>query len=507
MKKYVSIFMLLTGFALTSCYDVPEPYLADGEGLPEEEEYIVVEPSGSGTVADPYNVAGLLKAVANLKSDEQTETELVVKGIVCSIKEFNADNGNFTFYISDNGKTTSDQFYIYRAKKGANSENFTSEDQVKIGDRVVVQGFVTNYNGTIETAWASNGKNAKVIETSNTSSGESGTTVDILGDVIFFEESLDGKQGDFTLNNVQLPEGSTRVWATDATNHCMKASGYVSGKTLACEGWLISPVINLKKATEAYLTFDHYCNKFNVDASTQCSVLIKPENEQEWTELPVEDWPTAKFVTVANVNISHFIGSKVQIAYRYTSNTSSAGTWEIKNVKVTGFGEKGYNGLTWEDFSNGYFDQWDDATGLPLGWQENTTIGNATVSPSEDSYSRLYAVCITGTLAISRFAYRELGFEPGSYTFSFYAKAATQAGGSVKAGYTTVQDGGSVTYAKEETGSGADKVLQLYNNEWTRYDFTFTVEEQKALILVIAIPTKSKGKDVLVDDVTLTKNN
>ena len=44
MKKYFSILvMLLTGFAFTSCYDVPEPYGINAGDLEEEEE-VIIEP-------------------------------------------------------------------------------------------------------------------------------------------------------------------------------------------------------------------------------------------------------------------------------------------------------------------------------------------------------------------------------------------------------------------------------------------------------------------------------
>ena len=63
--------MLLTGFAFTSCYDVPEPYGINAGNIEDEEE-VIIEPSGSGTVDDPYNVAGLIKAVANLAAGTST---------------------------------------------------------------------------------------------------------------------------------------------------------------------------------------------------------------------------------------------------------------------------------------------------------------------------------------------------------------------------------------------------------------------------------------------------
>ena len=502
MKKYFSILaMLLTGFAFTSCSDVPEPYGINAGNLADEEE-VIIEPAGSGTVADPYNVAGLLKAVANLANGENTSTELVVKGIVSQVKnDLNPQFGNLSFYISDNGKTT-EQFYVYRAL-GLNGEMFTSNDQVQVGDVVVVQGTVTNYNGTLETVQ----NKARLLSTTNTSGGTT-PTVDILGDVIFFEDALDGSLGDFTVNNVKLPGTSSYVWTGDKNYHCAKASGYVGGSCQESEGWLICPLINLKKATEAYLTFDNYCSKFNVDASTQCAVLAKADDEQEWTALSVEEWPNGTFATIANINLSQFVGKKVQIAFKYTSTTSSAGTWEIKNFKVTGFGEKGFNGTTWEDFANGDFSGWDAAGVKPMGWQDDTSKGNATLSRSEDCLSQPYAVSIAGVaLGERRMASQMMYFDPGTYTCTFSAKAATQAGARVQAGYWP-QTASATIWDTESDPTGAPTTTTKrtdLTDSWQEISFTFTIEEGVPASLVIGVPTGSKDKAVLVDDVTLTK--
>lgn len=497
MKKYFSILvMLLTGFAFTSCYDVPEPYGINAGDLEEEEE-VIIEPSGSGTVDDPYNVAGLIKAVANLAAGTSTSTELVVKGIVSQVKnDLNPDYGNLSYYISDDGKTT-EQFYVYHGL-GLNGEKFTSNEQVAIGDVVVVQGTVKNYNGTLEF----DQNKSKLLSTTNTSGG-GGESVDILGDVTFYEETFASSLGEFTTDNVLLPTGSTRVWAYSDKYKCASASGYVGGSTLASEGWLISPLINLKKATEAYLTFDNYCSKFNVDASTQCAVFAKADDEQEWTELSVDEWPNGTFATVANINLSQYVGKKVQIAFQYTSTTASAGTWEIKDFKVTGFGEKGYNGTTWEDFTNGDFTYWDAAAAKPVGWQEDTQKGNATLSRSEDCQSQPYAVSIAGVaLGERRMASQAMYFEPGTYTVTFSAKAATQAGARVQAGYWP-QSATAAIYDTDATGG--TKRTELTNESWQEISYSFTIEEGTLASLVIAIPTSSKDKAVLVDDVTLNK--
>ena len=494
MKKYFSIFWLLAGFVLTACVDVPEPYGINAGDIEEEEEVIIL-PSGSGTVADPYNVAGLMQAVANLESGASMSQEVVVKGIVSQVKnDLNPDFGNLSYYISDNGKTT-EQFYVYRGL-GLNGEKFTSNDQVAIGDVVVVQGTVKNYNGTLEF----DQNKSKLLSTTNTSSG--GESVDILGDVTFIEETFASSLGEFTTNVVQQPAGSTRVWAYSDKYKCASASGYVGGACQESEGWLISPLINLKKATEAYLTFDNYCSKFNVDASTQCAVFAKADDEQEWTELSVDEWPNGTFATIANINLSQFVGKKVQIAFQYTSTTASAGTWEIKNFKVTGFGEKGYNGTTWEDFTNGDFSEWDAAGTKPTGWQDDTSKGNATLSRSEDCQSQSYAVSIAGAaIGERRMVSQQMYFDAGSYTVTFSAKAATQAGARVQAGYWP-QSAAATIY---DTDGGSTKRTELTNESWQEISYSFAIEEGTPISLVIAIPTGSKDKAVLVDDVTITK--
>ena len=65
MKKFIySMFALaISAMTFTSCEDVPAPY-----ALPGNEDPVVIEPTGSGTLEDPYNVAAAFSAVANLTS-------------------------------------------------------------------------------------------------------------------------------------------------------------------------------------------------------------------------------------------------------------------------------------------------------------------------------------------------------------------------------------------------------------------------------------------------------
>ena len=78
--------------------------------------------------------------------DENTQVDAYVKGIISQIDEVNTSYGNATYYISDDGSTTG-QFEIYRGAY-LDGEKFTSADQIKVGDEVIVFGKIVNYKGT-----------------------------------------------------------------------------------------------------------------------------------------------------------------------------------------------------------------------------------------------------------------------------------------------------------------------------------------------------------------------
>lgn len=148
MKKiFYSLFALaISALTLQSCEDVPAPYDIPGSG----EKPSVVEPAGTGTEADPYNIAGILKATESLASGENLPEKVYFKGVVTSVKECSPSYGNATFYLGDDIESTK-TFYVYQCL-GVGNKNITSEDEVQIGDTITIYGTITNYNGTIETA-------------------------------------------------------------------------------------------------------------------------------------------------------------------------------------------------------------------------------------------------------------------------------------------------------------------------------------------------------------------
>ena len=141
--------MALAVFALTSCEDVPAPFDFPTKGgeVPEA----TAEPAGSGTVADPYNVAAAIEYTQSLEAGTESPSNIYIKGIISSIREeYSTQYGNGTFYISDDG-SAKNQFLVYRALYLKNKKFSASDTQIQVGDSVIICGIVTNYNGTLET--------------------------------------------------------------------------------------------------------------------------------------------------------------------------------------------------------------------------------------------------------------------------------------------------------------------------------------------------------------------
>ena len=144
MNKILKTMMLaaVTAFGLASCEDVPAPFIEPEK--PGEGEVIGAE--GNGTLEEPFNVAAVIKYVQELGADIESPEKVYIKGIVCSTKEISAQFGNATFDISADGELAGEKFTVYRAK-GLNNQNIKSEDDVQVGDEVIVYGNVVNYKG------------------------------------------------------------------------------------------------------------------------------------------------------------------------------------------------------------------------------------------------------------------------------------------------------------------------------------------------------------------------
>lgn len=135
---------LMTAFTFTSCEDVPAPYDIPNGGNGGETTTEVAE--GNGTVDSPYNPLAVVQYIKSLEAGVNSSNYVYIKGIVSSTKEISAQFGNASFYISADGTTTGTQFYVYRVK-GLGNKNIASDDEVKVGDGVIICAKVVNYGG------------------------------------------------------------------------------------------------------------------------------------------------------------------------------------------------------------------------------------------------------------------------------------------------------------------------------------------------------------------------
>ena len=149
MKKLFNylIATALMAFTFTSCEDVPSPF---GDIVKPDSggEEVVIEPSGDGTEANPYNVAGVLEFISGLGADTPSTKDVYVKGIITEVTEkFGTQYGNATFIMSDT-ESGANKFTFYRGLYIGNVKYSKDTDtNIKEGDVVVICGKVVNYKG------------------------------------------------------------------------------------------------------------------------------------------------------------------------------------------------------------------------------------------------------------------------------------------------------------------------------------------------------------------------
>ena len=144
MKKYIfSVLMAaMAAFTFSSCEDVPEPYTLPtqpaGPGT--------TDPNQKGSESNPYTVA---EAIALIKAGTAPSTAVCVKGKITAVTFFNETYSSLSYNIADEGSSEVIEVYSGKGKDGA---NFSSKDDLKVGQIVVVKGIVkafTKNDGTI----------------------------------------------------------------------------------------------------------------------------------------------------------------------------------------------------------------------------------------------------------------------------------------------------------------------------------------------------------------------
>lgn len=318
----------MAAFTFSSCEDVPEPYTQPTK--PDAPS--AGEPKGTGTAADPFNIAGIIKYIENGGSADQ---EVYTKGKVVSVMagSFNATFGSLKYYISDDG-TTANQFYVYNGYAGPNRTKFSGEDALKPGDEVVICGKAKNYNGTNEY----DANNYLVSLNGKPTSGS--TTPDTPADG-YINETFSKSFGSFTAKTIK-----GTAWVIDSHGYA-KATGYdnASKITTPSESYIVSKAIDLSASKSATLEFSYilrYVTKNGAPVEGVKNQVLITDNytgdpaTTKWTDITGTmkegtDWATWE---TYKHDLSDFKGKKnVVIALHYACAASS-GTWEVKNLSV-----------------------------------------------------------------------------------------------------------------------------------------------------------------------------
>lgn len=163
--------------------------------------------------------------------------------------------------------------------------------------------------------------------------------VNFTGKRFFFE----GFDGALTDNWEAVNVIGAQVWNIQQFGNpkpCAVMNGFATGNNLN-EDWLISKPISLQGFTSAVLSFETDVRY----AGNPLEVFITDNYTNNpatttWTPLSaILDTNSAQFNTwthSGDISLNAFVNKDVRIAFKYTSTTTAAATWELDNIKVVG---------------------------------------------------------------------------------------------------------------------------------------------------------------------------
>lgn len=458
MKKiiYSLLVLAMAAFTFSSCEDVPAPY--DMPTKPETPEEI--QPTGSGTAADPFNIAAVEKYIDEGGS---AETEIYVKGKVVSVKQgsFDPQYGSLKYYISEDG-TATNQFYVYNGYAGPNRTKFSGEDALKPGDEVVICGKVDNYQGTKEFLVGN------YIVSLN---GVGGTTTP---DTPAGEAKGTGTEAD-PFNSVAANNLATSLGSGEVSDK----EYYIKGKIQEIKDQFAAQFGN----ATFYIADDENSQKFLIFRTYYFGGEKWKEGDGQ-LKIGDEVVVCAKLINyMGNTPETNQGGKLISV----NGKTSIEGGSETPDTPSTGD----------TTTPNGDFETWVD--GKPNNWKTASTACNATLTQSTDAHNGKYSVKVGGsTTANKRLGYKEMELKAGTYKIKYYVKAATETGASVQSGFVDITAEGK---AGNYVYSGY--INNIPNAKWTLVEQELVIPSDGKYCIVI-MNAKKPGGDVLIDDLTLT---
>lgn len=443
----------MAAFTFSSCEDVPEPYTLPtqpaGPGT--------TDPNQKGSESNPYTVT---EAIALIKAGTAPSTAVCVKGKITAVTFFNATYSSLSYNIADEGSSDVIEVYSGKGKDGA---NFSSKDDLKVGQTVVVKGIVKAFTKNDGTIVNEIDKNSTIISIENT-----GTT---------------------TPDTPATGKGSL----SDPYNVAEAIAAIKAGTAPTTQVYLTGTISDVAFYNENYKSITYYISDDG-----------KGKDMQVYSGKGLNG---ADFASKEDLKV----GQKVTILGKIMKFTDKNGNdiMEVDKtssiVKIEGEGTGG--GEVKPDpkpdptpgevatGENGGFENWTDSK--PTNWNTNSA-GNASLTKSEDAHSGKYSVQVAGASnANKRLGYKEMSLKAGKYTIRFYAKAATATGAAVCPGHVAVNDG----TVDSQNYNYTKQYVKVSNTEWTLVEQEMTIEKDGTYSIVI-MNAKNPGAAVLIDDFT-----
>lgn len=445
----------MAAFTFSSCEDVPEPYTLPtqpaGPGT--------TDPNQKGSESNPYTVT---EAIALIKAGTAPSTAVCVKGKITAVTFFNATYSSLSYNIADEGSSDVIEVYSGKGKDGA---NFSSKDDLKVGQTVVVKGIVkafTKNDGTIVNEIDKNSTIISIENTGTTSPDTPATGKGSLSDPYNVAEAIAAiKAGTAPTTQVYLT-GIISDVAFYNTQY-KSITYYISddGKSK-----------DMQVYSGKGLNGADFANKEDLKVGQKVTILGKI---MKFTDKNGNDvMEVDKTSSIVKIEGEGTGGGEVKPDPTPDPNPGEVATGE-----------------------NGGFENWTDSK--PTNWNTNSA-GNASLTKSEDAHSGKYSVQVAGTNnANKRLGYKEMSLKAGKYTIRFYAKAATATGAAVCPGHVAVNNG----TVDSQNYNYTKQYVNVTNTEWTLVEQEITIEKDGTYSIVI-MNAKKPGAAVLIDDFTFS---
>ena len=445
----------MAAFTFSSCEDVPEPYTLPTQPAGPGN----TDPNQKGSESNPYTVA---EAIALIKAGTAPSTAVCVKGKITAVTFFNEAYSSLSYNIADEGSSDVIEVYSGKGKDGA---NFSSKDDLKVGQTVVVKGIVKAFTKNDGTIVNEIDKNSTIISIEN-----AGTT---------------------TPDTPATGKGSL----SDPYNVAEAIAAIKAGTAPTTQVYLTGIISDVAFYNDQYKSITYYISDDGKGKDMQV-YSGKGLNGADFASK--EDLKVGQKVTILG-KIMKFV-DKNNKEIMEVDKTSS-----IVKIESEGTGGGEVKPDPTPDPTpgevatgdNGGFENWTDSK--PTNWNTNSA-GNASLTKSEDAHSGKYSVQVAGTSSANkRLGYKEMSLKAGKYTIKFYAKAATATGASVCPGYVAVNDG----TVDSQNYNYTKQYVPVSNTEWTLVEQEITIEKDGTYSIVI-MNAKKPGAAVLIDDFTFS---